>query len=107
MSRLGRYFVVSVMGFAIQLTCVWLFTAIGLKPAMLVAAAAVGVAALNNFAWHTTWTWRDRASYSDRSARRGSIRAARHAGISAATVATSIRSAVAATNVAGSRGDRP
>ena len=60
MPRIGRYFVVSTMGFAIQLACVWALTDAGVRPAMLVAGAAVGVAALHNFAWHSVWTFRDR-----------------------------------------------
>ena len=60
MPRLGRYFVVSTMGFAIQLGCVWALTAAGVRPAMLVAAVGVGLAALHNFAWHSAWTFRDR-----------------------------------------------
>lgn len=107
MPRLGRYFVVSALGFGVQLVSVWLLTASGVRPALFVAATAVGLAALHNFAWHSAWTWRDRDGYSARSARKGSMRAARQAGIRAATVATTISSAVAATNVAGSRGDRP
>src|ERR1700730_12595529 len=58
-----RFNVVGVIGFALQLGALFVFTHSAHPVNYLAAtAAAVELAILNNFIWHQHWTWRDRPS---------------------------------------------
>ncbi len=60
-SRVARFVGVGALGFAVQLIVLYALTASGVAVA-LAAMLAVVAALAHNFAWHTTWTWRDRSA---------------------------------------------
>ncbi len=59
MKRWIRYFLVGAMGIVVRLSCIALFDSMGFHYLM---STSIGVeaAALHNFFWHQSWTWKDR-----------------------------------------------
>ena len=56
-----KFNVVGVLGFALQMSALFVLTRGGLRVSYLTATAvAVELAVLNNFVWHHRWTWNDR-----------------------------------------------
>jgi putative flippase GtrA len=60
--RWARFNAVGVMGFIVQLGCLWALTHLLKIHYVLATAVAVEVTILHNFAWHARWTWMDRSS---------------------------------------------
>jgi dolichol-phosphate mannosyltransferase len=60
-TRLLRFFVVGLIGFALQLVVLVLLTRAAV-PYVLAAVIAVEVTIVHNFLWHEQWTWRDRST---------------------------------------------
>ena len=58
MTRLARFNIVGVLGFAVQLGVLIALEAAG-WPVFFATIVAVEVAVLHNFAWHERWTWAD------------------------------------------------
>jgi putative flippase GtrA len=58
MTRLARFNIVGVLGFALQLGVLTALVGAG-WPVFLATIVAVEVAVLHNFAWHERWTWAD------------------------------------------------
>ncbi len=58
--RAGRFAVVGLLGFAVQLLLLRAFMAPGRLHYLAATALAVEGAILHNFVWHSLWTWRDR-----------------------------------------------
>ena len=50
--RLGRFAVVGVAGFVLQLLALWALTSLAGWPWLPATAAAVGLAVVHNFVWH-------------------------------------------------------
>lgn len=58
-----KFNLVGVLGFALQSAALFVLTNTAYSFSYLAATAvAVELAVLNNFAWHTCWTWSDRPS---------------------------------------------
>jgi putative flippase GtrA len=60
--RWARFNAVGVMGFAVQLGCLWALTHLLKIHYVLATAVAVELTILHNFAWHARWTWMDRSA---------------------------------------------
>jgi putative flippase GtrA len=58
--RWARFNAVGVLGFVVQLGCLWALTHLMKVHYVLATAVAVELTILHNFAWHTRWTWVDR-----------------------------------------------
>ncbi|HEY8185901.1 MAG TPA: GtrA family protein [Pyrinomonadaceae bacterium] len=58
-----KFNVVGALGFALQMSALFVLTHGALRLSYLAATAiAVELAVLNNFVWHQRWTWNDRPS---------------------------------------------
>jgi dolichol-phosphate mannosyltransferase len=57
LSRMGRYYVATWVGFLLYLALLWGFTHLGVVP-MLSNLIAVGISGLVNYLMHNVWTWR-------------------------------------------------
>lgn len=58
-----RFNLVGVLGFGLQTAVLFVFTHVTPQVSYLAATAtAVELAVLNNFVWHSRWTWKDRPS---------------------------------------------
>jgi putative flippase GtrA len=55
--KLSRYTLVSAIGMAIQLVVGSIVSALG-GHYVIASAVGIGAAALNNFFWHSRWTFR-------------------------------------------------
>jgi putative flippase GtrA len=58
--RAGRFALVGVLGFGMQLLLLRAFVDYGHLHYLVATALAVEGAILHNFVWHSRWTWRDR-----------------------------------------------
>jgi putative flippase GtrA len=58
--RWARFNAVGVLGFVVQLGCLWALTHLMKIHYVLATAVAVELTILHNFAWHILWTWVDR-----------------------------------------------
>jgi len=59
-SRFVRFNIVGAAGIGVQLATMWLLVHEVQMHYLMAAPISVGAALLHNFAWHRTWTWRDR-----------------------------------------------
>src|SRR5262245_42224088 len=59
--RCARFNAVGVMGFAVQLGCLWTLTHLLRIHYAFATPIAVELTILHNFAWHARWTWMDRS----------------------------------------------
>jgi putative flippase GtrA len=64
--RWGKFNLVGAMGMAVQLGTLVLLNRCVAGHYLISSAAAVELAILHNFAWHISYTWRDRTDNSDR-----------------------------------------
>jgi putative flippase GtrA len=60
--RWARFNAVGVMGFVVQLGCLWALTHLLKIHYVLATAVAVELTILHNFAWHARWTWMARSA---------------------------------------------
>jgi putative flippase GtrA len=60
LARLGKFNLVGLLGAGLQLLLIYAFTRRFHMSAVAATAAAVEIVVLHNFAWHETFTWRDR-----------------------------------------------
>jgi putative flippase GtrA len=93
-ARFGRFAVVGLLGFIVQLAALWALDAAG-APTPLAVALAVACAVVHNFGWHERWTW------SDRPARHAMERCSRFARFVGLTLVTSVAGNVVLTVVVG------
>lgn len=61
---IGRFVIVGMLGFVLQLLALWALTSLAGWPWLPATAAAVELAVVHNFVWHERWTWRDRGEAS-------------------------------------------
>lgn len=66
--RWSRFNLVGVMGFAVQMTALYLLNRVWSGRYLATSALAVELAVLHNFAWHLRYTWRDRLAGSSTAA---------------------------------------
>jgi putative flippase GtrA len=59
-SRMGPFVAVGAAGFVVQLASLHALVSLAGVHYLLATGLAVEAAILNNFAWHSRWTWRDR-----------------------------------------------
>lgn len=64
--RWGKFNLVGAVGMAVQLCVLALLTRLTPGHYLLASAAAVELTLLHNFAWHISYTWRDRRDHSTR-----------------------------------------
>jgi putative flippase GtrA len=60
LSRLGKFNLVGLLGAALQLFLLYLFTKCFHMPSLAATPVAVEIVVLHNFAWHEGFTWHDR-----------------------------------------------
>ena len=59
LARWGKFNVVGVAGFAVQLALLWIFTTVSGMHYLIATMLAVEIAVLHNFVLHEAWTWRN------------------------------------------------
>jgi putative flippase GtrA len=60
--RWARFNAIGVMGFVVQLGCLWALTHLLKIHYVLATAVAVELTIFHNFVWHARWTWMDRSA---------------------------------------------
>jgi putative flippase GtrA len=61
---------VGLIGFGVQIVCLWLLAGVLRLDPVAAAVAATELTVLHNFVWHLRWTWADRPSSSVETFRR-------------------------------------
>ena len=59
-SRYARFLTIGLCGFVLQLTALWMLTALARWSWLPATVVSVELAVLHNYVWHARWTWRDR-----------------------------------------------